>query len=77
VRSPPLKHRDRHLRRDGLEGRPQGFQVIPRRRVVERTFARLSRSRRLARDDQRLPETGEAMIRTAMSRIMLRRRVAA
>ncbi len=43
------------------------------RRSVERTFAWLSRSRRLARDYERLPETGEAMIHAAMSRLMLRR----
>jgi transposase len=67
------KHRDRHLWRHGLEKKPKGFQVIPRRWVVERTFAWLSRSRRLARDHERLPETGEAMIQEAMSRIMLRR----
>jgi putative transposase len=59
------KHRDRHLWRYGLEEKPKGFQVIPRRW--------LSRSRRLARDYERLPETGEAMIHAAMSRIMLRR----
>jgi transposase len=40
---------------------------------LERTFAWLSRSRRLARDYERLPETGETMIHAAMSRIMLRR----
>ena len=67
------KHRDRHLWRYGLEEKPKGFQVIPRRWVVERTFAWLSRSRRLARDYERLPATGEAMIHAAMSRIMLRR----
>lgn len=67
------KHRDRHLWRYGLEEKPRGFHVIPRRWVVERTFAWLSRSRRLARDDERLPETGETMIHAAMSRIMLRR----
>lgn len=67
------RHRDRHLWRYGLEEKPTGFQVIPRRWVVERTFAWLSRSRRLARDYERLPETGEAMIHAAMSRIMLRR----
>ena len=67
------KHRDRHLWRYGLEEKPKGFQVIPRRWVVERTFAWLSRSRRLARDYERLPETGEAMIHAAMSRITLRR----
>jgi hypothetical protein len=45
----------------------------PRSAHVERTFGWLSRSRRLARDYERLPETGEAMIHAAMSRIMLRR----
>ena len=66
-------HRQRQAWRYGLEEKPKGFQVIPRRWVVERTFAWLSRSRRLARDYERLPETGEAMIHAAMSRIMLRR----
>jgi putative transposase len=39
---------------------------------VERTFAWLSRSRRLVRDYERLPETGEAVIHAAIARIMLR-----
>ena len=67
------RHHQRQAWRYGLEEKPKGFQVIPRRWVVERTFAWLSRSRRLARDHERLPETGEAMIHAAMSRIMLRR----
>ena len=67
------KYRKRHLWRYGLEEKPKGFHVIPRRWVIERTFAWLSRSRRLARDYERLPETGEAVIHAAMSRIMLRR----
>lgn len=66
-------HRKRQAWRYGLEERPKGFQVIPRRWVVERTIAWLSRSRRLARDYERLPETGIALIHAAMSRIMLRR----
>ena len=37
-----------------------GFVVLPRRRVVERTLRWLMRSRRLARDYERLPETDEA-----------------
>jgi putative transposase len=41
--------------------------------VVERTFAWLGHSRRLAKDYERLPATGVAMIHAAMSRIMLRR----
>jgi putative transposase len=42
--------RDRQLWRYRLEEKPKGFQVIARRWVVERPFAWLSRSRRLARD---------------------------
>jgi putative transposase len=59
------KHRDRHLWRDGSIEKPKGFQVIPRRWVVKRTFAWLSQSRRPARDYERLPATGEAMIHAA------------
>ena len=66
-------HRKRQAWRHGLEERPKGFQVIPRRWVVERTIAWLSRSRRLARDQEGLPETGVAMIHAAMARLMLRR----
>ena len=50
-----------------------GFVVQPRRWVVERTFAWLSLSRRFSEDYERLPETAEAMIYGAMSRLMLRR----
>jgi len=39
-----------------------GFQVLPKRWIVERTFAWLVRPRRLARDYERLPETSEAFI---------------
>ncbi len=66
-------HPDRQLWRYGLEEKPRGFQVLPRRWVVERTFAWLSLSRRLSKDYERLPETAEAMIYGAMSRLMLRR----
>jgi putative transposase len=50
-----------------------GFQLLPKRWVVERTFAWLVRQRRLARDYERLPETSEAFIYLAMIRLMLRR----
>jgi putative transposase len=66
-------HPDRQLWRYGLEEEPRGFQILPRRWVVERTFAWLGQARRLAKDYERLPETGVAMIHRAMSRIMLRR----
>jgi putative transposase len=66
-------HRDRQLWRYGLEEKPRGFRVLPRRWVVERTFAWLSQVRRLSKDYERLPEMAEAMIYGAMSRLMLRR----
>jgi putative transposase len=51
----------------------EGFEVLPERWVVERTFGWLGRSRRLSKDYERLPETSEAMIQMAMIHIMLRR----
>ncbi len=49
------------------------FVVLPKRWIVERTFAWISRNRRLARDFERYAETVVAFIRLAMIRIMLRR----
>ena len=51
----------------------QGFQVLPHRWIVERTFAWLGRFRRLSKDYEALAETSETMIRLAMIRLMLRR----
>ena len=51
----------------------EGFVVLPRRWVVERTFGWLVRFRRLSRDYEKLPETSEAIIYAAMVRIMLKR----
>jgi putative transposase len=67
------RHPDRQLWRYGLEEKPRGFRILPRRWVVERTFAWLGQARRLAKDYERLPDTAVAMIHAAMSRIMLRR----
>ena len=47
--------------------------VLPKRWIVERTFAWISRNRRLARDFERYATTVAAFIRLAMIRIMLRR----
>jgi transposase len=49
------------------------FQVLPRRWVVERTFAWISKFRRTVRDYERLPEHHEAMIQWAMIAVMTRR----
>ncbi len=49
------------------------FEVLPRRWVVERTFAWLGRCRRLSKDYEELSETTEAWIYSAMTRLMLKR----
>jgi putative transposase len=46
---------------------------LPKRWIVERTFSWLSQNRRLSKDYERLPESGEAFIYVAMSRLMVRR----
>jgi putative transposase len=52
---------------------PRGFIALPRRWVVERTFAWLSHNRRLSKDYERLCATGEAFVYAAMTRLMVRR----
>jgi len=51
----------------------KAFEVLPRRWVVERTFAWLVQNRRLVIDSEKLPEISEALIQVAMSRLMLKR----
>lgn len=46
---------------------------LPKRWIVERTFSWLGQNRRLSKDYERLPETGEAFIYAAMSRLMAKR----
>jgi len=71
VRKPPR----RVWVQEGVEppAMPTGFQVLPRRWVVERTFAWLGRNRRLSKDYEFLPATTEAWIYLAMSQLMVRR----
>ena len=49
---------------------PHAFEVLPRRWVVERTFAWISKHRRTIRDYERLPASHEAMILWAMVTLM-------
>ena len=46
---------------------------LPKRWIVERTFAWLGQNRRMSKDYERLPESGEAFVYVAMSRLMARR----
>ena len=50
-----------------------GSSTLPKRWIVERTFAWISRNRRLARDFERYAGTVAAFVRLAMIRIMLKR----
>ena len=50
-----------------------GFQVLPKRWIVERTFGWLNRSRRLSKDYEALPLVSENMVYIAMIRLMLKR----
>src|SRR5215210_6221985 len=52
---------------------PKGFIVLPRRWVVERTFSWTGQNRRMSKDYERVPETGEAFMYVAMARLMVRR----
>ena len=51
----------------------KGFVVLPKRWIVERTFAWLSRCRRHSKDYERNPETSEAMVLITMINLMSRR----
>ena len=50
-----------------------GFQVLPRRWVVERTFAWLIRSRRLSKDYERKPTSSEGQVYVSSIRLLLRK----
>ena len=52
---------------------PKGFQMLPRRWVVERTFSWIDQNRRMSKDYEKLCASGEAFVYAAMSRLMLRR----
>jgi transposase len=52
---------------------PRGFQVLPRRWVVERTLGWLGRWRRTSKDYEYLPATSECVLYAIMVRVMLRR----
>lgn len=75
---PKLKGALKRIGRFALEivkrtDKAKGFEVLPRRWVVERTFAWLGRCRRLARDFERTIASAEAWILVASIRLLTRR----
>ena len=70
----------RELNKEGIPVDPKKFMTekgprtfLPKRWVVERTFSWLGQNRRMSKDYERLPESSEAFIYAAMSRLMARR----
>jgi len=51
----------------------QGFKVLPKRWIVERTFGWFNRYRRLSKDYEYCTDTSETMLYIAMTHIMVRR----
>ena len=51
----------------------RGFAVLPKRWIVERTFAWLQGYRRCSKDYEQLPEVSEAMVQLAAIRMLIRR----
>jgi putative transposase len=51
----------------------KGFHVIPKRWIVERTFAWFNQSRRLSKDYEQHPAVSESMIYLTMNHLMLKR----
>ena len=75
---PKLEKALKHLARFRLQivkrsDKAKGFTVLPRRWVVERTFAWLGRCRRLAKDFERSIASAEAWIHVAHIRLLTRR----
>lgn len=52
---------------------PEGFKVLPKRWIVERTFSWMNKCRRLSKDYEDLPSTSECMMFISISRLMLKR----
>ena len=51
----------------------QGFVVLPRRWVLERTFSWIDQNGRMSKDYERMCASGEAFVNAAMIRLMTRR----
>lgn len=57
----------------GRSDTAKGFEILPRRRVVERTFGWMIRWRRLVKDYEQRIDVAEAVIHIAMGSLILRR----
>lgn len=60
---------------DVIERQSKGFEVLPKRWIVERNFGWMNRYRRLSKDYEIYTENSEAMIFGSFIRLMVRRLV--
>ncbi|MEM9158434.1 MAG: IS5 family transposase, partial [Verrucomicrobiota bacterium] len=67
------RHRRLELEIVARNDKTEGFEVLPQRWIVERTFAWLENSRRLSKDYERTTSSSQAMIHLAMIRLMTAR----
>jgi len=51
----------------------EGFEVIPKKWIVERTFPWIGRNRRMSKDYERRVQSSECLTKVAMVRLNLRR----
>ncbi|ABW32487.1 conserved hypothetical protein (plasmid) [Acaryochloris marina MBIC11017] len=58
---------------DAIERQSKGFEVLPKRWIVERSFGWMNRYRRLNKDYEIYTENSEAMIFGSFIRLMVRR----
>ncbi len=64
------------VRVEVIERQSKGFEILPKRWIVERTFGWLNRFRRLSKDFELYAEMSEAMIFGSLIRLMTRRMAA-
>jgi len=62
-----------HIDQEKLQEPQDTRPFLPIRWIVERTFSWLGQNRRMSKDYEQLPESAEAFIYAAMSRLMVRR----
>lgn len=61
------------VKRNDKAKRKAGFEPLPKRWIVERTFAWLCNYRRLSKNYECLPSSAEAFVKLAMIHVMVRR----
>ena len=61
------------VRVEVIERTSKGFEILPKRWIVERTFGWLNRFRRLSKDYELYTEMSEGMIYGSLIRLMTRR----